>query len=210
VPHVRYELGFYIPEDGILHSNCREYLRFFRSAIDLAMKLWTCTPFITGNPRPCCRRHERCFSRRCSDLQKPFPRGYVCHSRGEDRLTCNLNPLLFLIIPFVSFHIVIEAVRAGLSSSVLLTLSAASDMLLYRPVQKSVNLGYPVVFTGILRCEPDQGFLERYDSWKQNADDCITKNVQYSLRINDVPDTSCGLLTRRLPFGIISAVFHTP
>jgi hypothetical protein len=33
VSHVRYELGFYIPEDGILHSDRRENLKVYN-------KLW--------------------------------------------------------------------------------------------------------------------------------------------------------------------------
>jgi hypothetical protein len=28
---VKYELGFYIPEDGILHSHCREYQRSYNT-----------------------------------------------------------------------------------------------------------------------------------------------------------------------------------
>jgi hypothetical protein len=33
---VRYKLGFYIPEDGILHSHCRENLKS-----DIALMDWT-------------------------------------------------------------------------------------------------------------------------------------------------------------------------
>jgi hypothetical protein len=32
---VKYELGFYIPEDGILHSHCRENLRFYTGSVVL-------------------------------------------------------------------------------------------------------------------------------------------------------------------------------
>jgi hypothetical protein len=30
--HVRYELGFYIPEDDILHSHCRENLNSYNNS----------------------------------------------------------------------------------------------------------------------------------------------------------------------------------
>jgi hypothetical protein len=30
VSPVKYELGFYIPEDGILHSHCRENLKSYK------------------------------------------------------------------------------------------------------------------------------------------------------------------------------------
>jgi glutaminase len=30
VSPVKYELGFYIPEDGILHSHCREILKSYK------------------------------------------------------------------------------------------------------------------------------------------------------------------------------------
>jgi hypothetical protein len=33
---VRYELGFYIPEDDILHSHCRENLKSYISHVTLA------------------------------------------------------------------------------------------------------------------------------------------------------------------------------
>jgi hypothetical protein len=36
VSPVRYELGFYIPEDGILHSHCRENLKSY-----IALTGWT-------------------------------------------------------------------------------------------------------------------------------------------------------------------------
>jgi hypothetical protein len=36
VSHVRYELGFYIPEDGILHSDRRENLKSY-----IALTGWT-------------------------------------------------------------------------------------------------------------------------------------------------------------------------
>jgi hypothetical protein len=31
---VRYKLGFYIPEDDILHSHCREYLKSYIALTD--------------------------------------------------------------------------------------------------------------------------------------------------------------------------------
>jgi hypothetical protein len=34
---VRYELGFYIPEDDILHSHCRENLKSYIPLIDWAL-----------------------------------------------------------------------------------------------------------------------------------------------------------------------------
>jgi hypothetical protein len=38
--HVRYELCFYIPEDGILHSHRRENLKFYTVAIRIALTLY--------------------------------------------------------------------------------------------------------------------------------------------------------------------------
>jgi hypothetical protein len=35
---VRYELGFYSPEDGILYSDCRENLKSYRALSGWAMK----------------------------------------------------------------------------------------------------------------------------------------------------------------------------
>jgi hypothetical protein len=35
---LRYELGFYIPEDGILHSDCCEYLKSYIALTDWALK----------------------------------------------------------------------------------------------------------------------------------------------------------------------------
>jgi hypothetical protein len=37
VSPVRYELGFYIPEDGILHSHCREHLKSYIALTGWAM-----------------------------------------------------------------------------------------------------------------------------------------------------------------------------
>jgi hypothetical protein len=38
VSPLRYELGFYIPEDGILHIHCRERLRSYKGVICLHLK----------------------------------------------------------------------------------------------------------------------------------------------------------------------------
>jgi hypothetical protein len=37
VSSVKYELGFYIPEDGILHSYCREKLKSYICEISLVL-----------------------------------------------------------------------------------------------------------------------------------------------------------------------------
>jgi hypothetical protein len=37
VSPVRYELGFYIPEDGILHSHCREHLKSYTVPDDVSV-----------------------------------------------------------------------------------------------------------------------------------------------------------------------------
>jgi hypothetical protein len=37
VSHVRYELGFYIPEDDIFHSHCRENLKSYIALADWAV-----------------------------------------------------------------------------------------------------------------------------------------------------------------------------
>jgi hypothetical protein len=39
VSPVKYELGFYIPEDDILHSHCREYLKSYILLSFLIFKL---------------------------------------------------------------------------------------------------------------------------------------------------------------------------
>jgi hypothetical protein len=38
---VKYELGFYIPEDDILHSHCRENLKSYIALIGCALQ-WRC------------------------------------------------------------------------------------------------------------------------------------------------------------------------
>jgi hypothetical protein len=35
---VRYELGFYIPEDDILHSHCRENIKSYKALTSCAMQ----------------------------------------------------------------------------------------------------------------------------------------------------------------------------
>jgi hypothetical protein len=37
VSPVKYELGFYIPEDGILHSHCCENLKFYIELTDCSI-----------------------------------------------------------------------------------------------------------------------------------------------------------------------------
>jgi hypothetical protein len=36
--HVRYELGFYIPEDDILYSHCRENLKSYTRSCSLLLR----------------------------------------------------------------------------------------------------------------------------------------------------------------------------
>jgi hypothetical protein len=45
VSPVKYELGFYIPEDGILHSHCRENLKSytFLAVVLYGSKTWSLT-----------------------------------------------------------------------------------------------------------------------------------------------------------------------
>jgi hypothetical protein len=44
VSPVKYELGFYIPEDAILHSHCRENLRSYTEYVDCSNKFASVYP----------------------------------------------------------------------------------------------------------------------------------------------------------------------
>jgi hypothetical protein len=53
VSHVRYELGFYIPEDGIFHSHRRENLKSYRLQRVFPQRLTGWSSFSLGLTSPC-------------------------------------------------------------------------------------------------------------------------------------------------------------
>jgi hypothetical protein len=48
VSPVRYELGFYIPEDAIFHSHCREHLKSYKDMSNQILYLVLCPETATG------------------------------------------------------------------------------------------------------------------------------------------------------------------
>jgi hypothetical protein len=50
VSPVRYELGFYIPEDDILHSHCREHLKSYTAFFVLVLRLLIITSLFLVYP----------------------------------------------------------------------------------------------------------------------------------------------------------------
>jgi hypothetical protein len=88
----RYELGFYIPEDGIFHSHCRQYLKSYIALTGLA--LWrrrnvSPVKYELGYYIP---KDEILHSHRCGNLT------YLC-CRG---LTYATGPLFDLVFTFLS------------------------------------------------------------------------------------------------------------
>jgi hypothetical protein len=50
---VKYELGFYIPEDGILHSHRREKLRFYKvNKFSCSIKYWNFVEYLSDLGKP--------------------------------------------------------------------------------------------------------------------------------------------------------------
>jgi hypothetical protein len=53
VSPVKYELGFYIPEDDILHSHRRENLKSYVSDLSVHIQQAECTSRLVGNSLIC-------------------------------------------------------------------------------------------------------------------------------------------------------------
>jgi hypothetical protein len=83
VSSVKYELGCYIPEDGVLHSHCREYLESY-----IALTGWTLY-------------WRRNMSSVKYELGFYIPEDSVLHSHRRENLKSCIRILIKIVIRFV-------------------------------------------------------------------------------------------------------------
>jgi hypothetical protein len=84
VSPVKYEMGFYIPEDGILHSHCRENLKSYKP---FRVKRWKSTRAFQPHHDP------EVYS--ASEYQKIFRKMIlVSKTRPASNLTANYQSII--------------------------------------------------------------------------------------------------------------------
>jgi hypothetical protein len=109
VSPVKYELGFYIPEDGILHSHCREQLKSYYKVVHKSQKngvFWAITP--------------------CGSCKNGRFGGTWClHHQGDKNLVCSVRRLV-VTGDVSSSSIVVRVNTKALSSSETSVLTTAT------------------------------------------------------------------------------------